>query len=153
MVSGPLPKDFTALGDTVNIASRLKDVSKAGEIFVGKLTYQFTRRDFNYVKLNPIQLKGKSDPCEVYKLLSEQREIYRTPFGSGRMISSEMVGRETELNLLSMHLLNVINGKGAIVSIIGEAGIGKSRLIAELMMKRVLEIANLKKIEILSEIY
>ncbi len=128
-------KDFTVIGDTVNIASRLQDISSNGQIYVGPLTYKYTKNDFQYQTLKPIMVKGRKNPVQVYELLSTEVKIERTRFGLDRKIYSEIVGRKQELDKLELHVLKVINGEGSIVSIIGEAGIGKSRLIAELKKK------------------
>ena len=144
MVSGSIgssdKKEFTVIGDTVNIASRLKDISSNGQIFVGPLTYKYTSKDFNYQALEPVLVKGRKKSLQVYELLSTEVKMERTRFGPDRKIYSEMVGRKTELNKLELHVLKVINGEGSIVSIIGEAGIGKSRLISELKRKEEISL-------------
>jgi len=128
-------KEYTVMGDTVNIASRLKDMSNNGQIYVGPLTYKYTENDFEYQMLEPIMVKGRKNPVQVYELLSTEVKIERARFDFNRMIYSEMIGRKTELDRLELHVLKAINGEGSVVSIIGEAGIGKSRLIAELRKK------------------
>ncbi|UCH95044.1 MAG: protein kinase [Candidatus Aminicenantes bacterium] len=123
-------KDYTIMGDTINLASQLKDLASKGQIYLGPLTYRYTKNDFEGKELKLPILKGKPGP--VFELLSTKEKVYRTRFGPERMIDSEMVGRDKELDKLKLHVLKVINGQGSITSVIGEAGIGKSRLIAEL---------------------
>ncbi len=118
--------DYSIVGDTVTFASRLKDFAKKGKIYAGPLTYKFTKDEFDYKK-KFIILKGKTKPTIVFKLLSSKKKIYRFD----PELHSEMVGRDKELDKLKLHLLKVINGEGSIISIIGEAGIGKSRLMEE----------------------
>lgn len=134
-------QEFTVMGDTVNLASRLEDASQIGQILVGPATYKATKQSFQYKTLPPISLKGKDEPVPVYELLSVRETLFRGQLGADRMISSVIVGREKELNKLELSLLKAIDGEGSIVNVIGEAGIGKSRLIAELknspVMKRV----------------
>jgi hypothetical protein len=143
VIAGPVgsdeKKEFTVMGDAVNIASRLKDISTAGQIYIGPNTYRYVQRDFQFKSLEPVVVKGKNDPIEVFELLTsrERTELKRLP--SNRMISSILVGRKKELDKLSLQLLKVINGEGSIVNIAGEAGIGKSRLIAELRLKEEME--------------
>jgi len=132
-------QDFTALGDTVTLASRLKEVAKAGQIIVGSLTHKYTRNEFEYRPLKPVSLIEKQKPIPVFELLSTREKIYRAVIGSDRKIYSEMVGREKELDILVLHVLKAINGEGSIVNVIGEAGIGKSRLISELQKRNELK--------------
>jgi class 3 adenylate cyclase/tetratricopeptide (TPR) repeat protein len=123
-------KEFTVMGDAVNVASRLKDAAPKGMIYVGSQTHHQTRDKFLFRALEPISLKGKESPVPAYELLSR-----KTNMTEGRMISSPLVGRQKELELLERQLLRAINGEGSIVSVMGEAGLGKSRLIAELRDK------------------
>ena len=138
-------RDYTIMGDTVTLASQLKDLSSKGQIYVGPLTYKYTKNEFDYNELKPITLDGRIKPAAVFELLSTREKMYRPELGADRMIHSEMVGREKELNKLKLHVLKVIDGEGSIVSVIGEAGIGKSRLIAEL--KKMEDINNITLLE------
>jgi serine/threonine protein kinase/tetratricopeptide (TPR) repeat protein len=137
-------QDFTVMGDTLTLASQLKDFSSQGKIYAGELTYRNTRNDFEYKKLKPLTLKGQSRPIPVFDLLSTTEQIHRVQLDSERMIHSEMVGRDKELETIKLHILKVIAGQGSIVSVIGEAGIGKSRLISEFK-----KIYDLKKVMLL----
>jgi len=125
-------RGYTVMGDTVTVASQLKELSGKGQIYIGPLTYRYTKNEFDYKELKPVTLEGKTKPVTVFELLSTKEKMYRPDLGLDRMIDSEMVGREKELDKLKLHMLKVINGEGSIVSVIGEAGIGKSRLIDEL---------------------
>ncbi len=127
-------KEFTVMGDVVNIASRLKDAAPKGRIYVGLQTHHKTSEMYEYKIMESIKLKGKKNPVPVYELLSRKLGVAR-----GRMIFSPLVARQEELNLLESKVLNVISGEGSIVHVIGEAGLGKSRLIAELRNKECIE--------------
>jgi len=137
-------QDYTVMGETLTLTTQLKDATAKGQIYVGQLTYRNTRNDFKFKSLKPVGLKGQNNPQPVFEVLSTKANIHRLVFNSERMIRSEMVGREKELDKIKLHILKVINGEGSIVSVIGEAGIGKSRLIAELK-----KIEDLKKVTLL----
>jgi len=124
--------EFKAVGDTVNLASRMEGLAESGTTYVTKENFRLTKNLFRFEALGKKFVKGKEKAVFVYKLLSEKGDIYRPRLGSERMIYSEMVGRDKELDKLELQVMKVINGKGSVVNIIGEAGIGKSRLIAEL---------------------
>jgi len=137
-------KEFSLLGDPVNHASYLKDKTAKGQIYIGFQTYKSTKNEFKYKQVAPIILKDRKKPIPAFELLSIKEIIHSPEFRSDRMIHSEMVGRADELQKLELYVLKAINNQGSIVSIIGEAGIGKSRLIAELM-----KIEPLKKVTLL----
>ncbi len=139
MVGSSEKQEYTVMGDTVNLASRLEDASKVGQILVGPNTYKATKNSFQYKSLPPITLKGKDEPVSVYELLSVRETLFRGQLGADRMITSVMVGRDSELSKLELAIIKATNGEGSIVNVIGEAGIGKSRLIAELKNREVMK--------------
>ena len=131
-IGGDVKQEFTVIGDTVNVAARLKDVAKSGTIYVGAETYRYTREDFEFRMLSPIALKGKEHPVEAYEVLSIKETFHRArPGTSGRIIVSALVGRDRELTLLEARVAGLVVGHGGIINLIGEAGLGKSRLLAE----------------------
>lgn len=132
-------KDYTVMGDTITRTSQLKDLSMKGKIYVGQLTYKNTRGYFEYKKLKPVTLKGQNGAFDVFELLSTKEKIYRPKLGPERLLHSEMVGRDGESNKLELSVMKVIDGEGAILSVTGEAGMGKSRLIAELKNKEIMK--------------
>jgi class 3 adenylate cyclase/tetratricopeptide (TPR) repeat protein len=131
-VGGAVKRDFTVMGDTVNLASRLKDASPHGAIWVGSETYRHTRDAFEYRVLKPLQLKGKDRPVPIYEVLSKHETPYRVEGAVRRRLTSRLVGRDEEIGELSGAVAAVVEGRGGVVSLIGEAGLGKTRLVREL---------------------
>lgn len=134
-IGDDLRADYTAAGITVNIAARMEGRARPGTVLVSRNTYRRTSNYFKYRPLGKVKIKGKGKPLEVYELVEATE---RRKWGLDRQIFSEMVGREKELNLLEMQVLKAINGQGSVVNIIGEAGIGKSRLVAELKNREIM---------------
>jgi hypothetical protein len=136
-----LRMEFKAVGETVNLASRMESIADPGMTYVTEDTFKLTEGLFQFKALGEKEIKGKKAPVPVYKLISAREKLHRPRLGFERMIYSEMVGRDKELDKLQLQVLKVINGEGSVVNVIGEAGIGKSRLVAELkkseMIKKV----------------
>ncbi|MEM7345950.1 MAG: adenylate/guanylate cyclase domain-containing protein [Chloroflexota bacterium] len=122
-------QQYSVMGDTVNLASRLESASERGEIFVGPDTHRATAPLFEFETLSPIQVKGKADPVQVYKLLGSKREPDQVRGLVG--LESPMVGRDPELKALLKLSSALQSGQGSVATIIGEAGLGKSRLSKE----------------------
>ena len=124
-------------GEAINLGARLSDLADAGDILVGAKTYRASQGHFAFETMRPVKVKGKSEPIPIYKLLSEKVPL--SSMSSGRQVFSEMVGRDREMDKLEFQVMKAINGEGSIVNVIGEAGIGKSRLMAELKKKDVIK--------------
>ena len=124
-------------GDAINLASRIESLAKPGEILVGKSTYQLAKGHFKFKKMEPAQVKGKTEPVQVYKVVSllDQETVAHHLHG----VQAELIGRETEMNQLLGTIEDLKNGKGSIISIVGHAGTGKSRLIRELKTRLELD--------------
>jgi hypothetical protein len=120
--------DYTAIGDTTNLAARMESMAQPGTILVSQNTYKKVSSYFQFNSLGAVEVKGRQKPLDVHEL---QGTLSGPSLGPARKIYSDMIDRERELNKLELHLLKVINGEGSIVNVVGEPGIGKSRLIAE----------------------
>jgi tetratricopeptide (TPR) repeat protein len=120
-------RDYTVMGDTVNTAARLLNAAPAGHLFVGEETYRATRRVVRFVELQPIDAKGKARPISAWEALDVVSVPHARPLGT-----APFIGRDEELNrLLDMWARVVRDAQPHLVTIIGEPGIGKSRLSAE----------------------
>jgi len=118
---------WNALGDTVNVAARLQQIAPKGGIVVGPTTERQIEECFEVEELEAPELKGVSRELRVYKVLGARDFEHAEP-------AHPLVGRDFELTVLERVMDGLIEGRGAIVSIMGEPGIGKSRLVWEVRM-------------------
>ena len=120
-------RTFVCLGDAVNLAARLMAQAPPGGVYVGSFAKGLAGDSFAWEALPPLQLKGKAEPVAVYSLAGGSGHVSRRH----RRYELEILGRRTELAALSAALDRTIEGRGNTVGIAAEAGLGKSRLIAE----------------------
>lgn len=122
-------QEFTAMGTAINLAARLRSQAQPGQILVGDAVYRQTRRAFELLP-RPLRLKGIGEPVTAYEVV---RRLPRPEKLRGiEGLRAELIGREEELAKLQAALAEVRRGEGQVVTVIGEAGVGKSRLIGEL---------------------
>jgi class 3 adenylate cyclase len=133
IIGNDLRMSYTVMGDTVNVASRLESAAKGGQIFVSRNTYRLTRGAFVFQEMDPILVKGKQEPLTVFELLYAKLQPDKSRGVEG--LSSPLVGRAAERQALVGCLEKLQTGKGQIATILGEAGIGKSRLLAEIRQR------------------
>jgi class 3 adenylate cyclase/tetratricopeptide (TPR) repeat protein len=116
-------------GDTVILASRLCSLAKAGEILVGPDTFRQAEGYFTFESFEPTRVKGKAEAVRIYKVLSPKVQPRKTYRRHG--LRAELIGRSVEMAQLGEAVERIREGKGSILSICGEAGTGKSRLVEE----------------------
>ena len=116
-------------GDTINVAARLSSAASSGDILVDHETCTRSEGYFQFEDLEPIQLKGKAKAVQVHKFLSVKEQPQKIHRLHG--LRAELIGRKAEMAQLSEAVDNLRQGKGAVFSIIGTAGTGKSRLVEE----------------------
>jgi class 3 adenylate cyclase/tetratricopeptide (TPR) repeat protein len=117
-------------GDTINLASRLCGLAKPGEIIASESTYSQCKGTFSFERLDPVSLKGKAELVTPYRFVAERVEAVRGLATHG--LSSPLVGRSAELAAIKASFNRLLDGQGGILSVIGEAGLGKSRIMEEI---------------------
>ena len=128
-LAGGVQEGENVAGDVVNTASRLQGAASAGSIVVGESTYLATRHAVQYRQLEPVSAKGKAKPIPVWTPLS----IRRLATISDRPAETPFVGRQLELTLVEQTILRSIRQHAVqLVTVVGEPGVGKSRLVGEL---------------------
>lgn len=126
-----LRMDYTAVGDTTNLAARLQQLAEPGAICVSESVKSAGQAFFDFRALGKQALKGIAEPVPVYDLTRARRRDQQESGAAGAGIGSPMVGRDPEVALLQREVDSLLRGKGGIVVISGEPGAGKSRLVAE----------------------
>ncbi len=130
MVGDNLRTDYTAIGDTVNLAARMQQVAEPDTVYLSESTYHAVRDYFACEPLGPLTVKGKAEAVVAYKALREKGIQTRIEAATERGLTP-FVGRDRELQLLSSYFESAQRGQGQVVFLSGEAGIGKSRLLLE----------------------
>lgn len=124
--------EFTAMGDTVNTASRLVNVANGGDILISRDTYQLVRGVFDIQKQTLITVKGKTEPLQTYVVQRVRPRAFRTGRRGVEGVTTRMVGREAEFKSIQSAFEQSVISRHVTVSVVkGEAGLGKSRLIYE----------------------
>ena len=117
--------EYTAMGDAVNVAARLQAVASEGGIVVGESTYRAAAEAFEFRALDEIEVRGRSARVRAYEVVGPRSH-------SERARDVPLVGRLAELAILRSALEELRTGRGRVIAIVGEAGLGKSRLLDEL---------------------
>jgi class 3 adenylate cyclase/tetratricopeptide (TPR) repeat protein len=130
-IGDDLRVDYTAVGDTTNLAARVEQAAKPGEIWMSQETRNIICGYFKEESVGEIPLKGKAHLQRLYRLISDLPEV-RTRFavGLGRRIT-DLVGRQPEMEALRSAYERVKGSEAQVVDVVGEAGVGKSRLVYE----------------------
>ena len=130
-------------GDTINLASRLSNMAKPGEILIDADTCLQAEGHFVCEYLEDTTVKGKADPVQVHKVLSQREKPVTIRRLSG--VRAKLIGRKVEIVELAEAVEDLHRGKGRIFSISGDAGTGKSRLVEE--FKATLDLREIQWLE------
>jgi len=122
--------EFKAVGDTVNLASRMESLAEPGTTYASDDTFKLTEGLFRFEALGEKEVKGKKEPVKVYRVIAPSTRRTRFDVSAERGLTP-FVGRERELELLVDGFERSKEGRGQAFSIISEAGVGKSRLLYE----------------------
>jgi class 3 adenylate cyclase len=128
-VGSDLKYEYTAMGDAVNLAARMQSAARPMTVLISEHTHRFVAPAFDCADLGQIDVKGKSEPVRVYEVIGGKAKPGRLRGLAG--LESPMVGRDAELASLLRVSAAVQAGLGRAALVIGEPGLGKSRLIAE----------------------
>src|SRR5215470_14493820 len=125
-----LRMDYTAVGDTTNLAARILNLAEPGQVVIAEDTHKAVSGYFITRPLGERAIKGKVEPVNAYEVVRARGLRTRLEIGVERGLTP-FVGREPELTLLQERWTEVKAGRGQVVFLMGEAGIGKSRLLSE----------------------
>ncbi len=128
--------EFSAMGDAVNLVSRLERTAPVGGVLISHDTYRHVRGLFDVLSQEPVAVKGKVEPVQTYVVLRAKPRAFRVRTRGVEGIETRMVGRDADLLALQDALRDVLassteDTRTRVVTIVGDAGVGKSRLLYE----------------------
>ena len=129
-VGNELRVEFKAVGDTVNLASRMENMAEPGTTYVTEETFKLTEGFFQFEALGEKKVKGRRESVKTYQVIGPSTRRTRFDVSAARGLTP-FLGRERELELLLDSFEQVKSGRGQAISIVAEAGVGKSRLLYE----------------------
>ena len=132
-LGGDAKREFTATGDAMNLAARLQGASPAGGILISRDTYQHVRGVFSVTPQPPLAVKGRPDPVQTYLVRRVKPRAFRTVMRGVAGIQTRTIGRDRELHQLQAAYLDAFENRCVVwTQLVGEAGIGKSRLLDDM---------------------
>ena len=131
-ISNDLHMDYSAVGQTVHLAARMEQLATPGTILLTAATLRLAEGLVQVQPLGPMPVKGLTEPVEAYELLGASALRRRLQAAAARGLT-RFVGRQHELDTLAQALEQARTGHGQVVALVGEAGVGKSRLVYEVV--------------------
>jgi len=129
-ISNDLHMDYSAVGQTTHLAARMEQMAMAGSILMTPAVLRLTEGYIESKSLGPVPVKGLHDPVEVFELVGASGIRRRLQASAARGLT-RFVGRQSEVDALQQALAQAGAGRGQVVAVVGEAGVGKSRLVYE----------------------
>jgi len=129
-IGDDLRMDYTAVGDTTNLAARMESKAEPGGILLSEATHKLVKDFFEFYPLGKVEVKGKDKSQEAYKLI-KAGEIETRIEASVAKGLTKFVGRKNSMPALREPFERMLSGSGQVVGIVGEAGVGKSRFLLE----------------------
>ncbi|HYK98395.1 MAG TPA: tetratricopeptide repeat protein [Candidatus Acidoferrales bacterium] len=124
MLAGDVQAAYTVVGDAVNTAQRIESAAPVGQVVVSATTRRLAIHSFEFEALPPVQLKGKTEPMTPYRVVRRRYEEIAPD-------ATSFVGRARELQYLRDAVVEAVMGRGRAIVVMGDAGVGKSRLVGE----------------------
>jgi class 3 adenylate cyclase/tetratricopeptide (TPR) repeat protein len=130
-IGDDLRMDYTAVGDTTNLASRMQTMAQPGTVLLSEHTRRLVKDYFDLRSLGQMEVKGKKEPQEAFELIKASKVVTRIGASVAKGLT-RFVGRKSSMATLLDVFDKVKSGSGRVVGLLGEAGVGKSRLLLEM---------------------